>query len=130
MSYSDRHIFSAKVDLNGTADVAWFSSINRIEIHRYFCSLIDATTGAGVLVVDKIDSAGSRGSADLSTLTIDTGEAAGHVFYETASPADVLLPGEIAVFETTDAADALAVVGFEYSIDDINLADVTNDEAA
>jgi len=129
MSYSDRHIFSAKVDLSGTGDVAWFSSINRIEIHRFFVALIDATTGVGEVVVDKIDSAGSRGSADLATVTVDTGEAAGHVGYETPTTPKTLNPGEIAVFEVTDAADALAVVVFEYSINDINLADVTNDEA-
>lgn len=129
MSYSDRHLFTAKVDISSTGDVAWFSSPNRIEIHRFFVSLIDATTGVGEVVVDKIDSAGSRGSADLATVTVDTGEAAGHVGYETASPAKVLNPGEIAVFEVTDAADALAVVGFEYSINDIAMSDVTNAEA-
>ena len=132
MAYADRHLWSAQFDGSTTGDKAYFGGFTtRVQIHRVSVTMLDATTGAGEVVFDKLDaSAGTRGSADIATLTTPAVNAAGQVLYETQAAPDVLDIGDVAIVEVTDAFDALAVVGIEYSIDEQSLADVANDAAA
>lgn len=132
MAYADRHLWSAQFDGSSTGDKAYFGGFTtRVNIHRVSVVFLDATTGAGEVVFDKLDaSAGTRGSADIATLTIGAVNAAGAVLYETQSTPDTLDIGDVAIVEVTDAFDALAVVAIEYSIDEQHLDDVSNDTAA
>ena len=83
MAYADRHLWSAQFDGSSTGDKAYFGGFtNTVQIHKLGVALVDATTGAGEVVFDSINSAGTRGSADVGTVTVDTGEAAGHLFWD------------------------------------------------
>jgi hypothetical protein len=130
MAYADRHLWSAEFDGSSTGDKAYFGGFtNRVQIHRISVALLDATTGAGEVVFDSSNSAGTRGSADVGTITQDTGEAAGHISWDQpATDPFILNIGEAVIVEVTDAFDALAIAGIEYSILDQSLDMVTNDE--
>ena len=124
MAYADRHVWSAEFDGSSTGDKAYFGGFTtRVTIHKIAVVFLDATTGAGEVVVDKLDSsAGTRGSADIATITTPTTNAAGGMIYELDLDGDELEIGDVAIVEVTDAFDALAVVSFEYSILDQDLS--------
>lgn len=130
MAYADRHLWSQQFDASSTGDKAYFGALNRVTIHKVAVVFLDAGTGAGEVVVDKADaSAGSRGSADIATLTIGATNAAGAIIYEEDLDGDVLDIGDVAIFEVTDAVDALMVALVEYSINDDDLANASSASA-
>ena len=127
MGYADRHLWSQQFDASTTGDKAYFGVMNRVTMHKVAVVFLDAGTGAGEVVVDKLDaSAGTRGSADIATLTVGATNAAGAVLYEEDLDGDVLDIGDVAIFEVTDAVDALMVALVEYSINDDDMANASS----
>lgn len=131
MAYADRHLWSAQFDASSTGDKAYFGGFtNRVTMHKVSVVFLDAGTGAGEVVFDKLDaSAGTRGSADIATLTIGATNAAGALLYEEDLDGDVLDIGDVCIVEVTDAVDALMVVSVEYSINDDDLANASSASA-
>ena len=133
MAYSDRHLWSAQFDASTTGDKAYFGGFStRVNIHRVSVALLDATTAVvGEVVFDKLDSTGTRGSADVGAITHSAvARAAGAILTETPSAPKAVNIGETVIVEVTDAFDALVMAAIEYSIDEQALADVSNDATA
>ena len=124
MGYSDRHIFSLMVDGSSTGDKgALAATTNRLVVHKIGAYILDATTGAGTIDIDKRTS-GTDTADGVGQLTVSSSQAAGDTLYEDKGSSPVVLPiGYAAVIAVDDAFDAFAVVTIEYSLLDEKISD-------
>ena len=103
MSYAEQVevVLMSNATLATTGDKGAYCTTMGCTVRRLAISFHTEPTDGGVMAFDKIDVAGTRGSADVGTLNGTAAMVVGQVLYKEVNIA--LLPGEAVVAEVTDA---------------------------